>query len=102
MARSSLLSAVSPRNSTLVPEAGYRVARGAGVADPRDLGDRRAPLLDLVEAVILEPPHALHHRHLEDLVSRAALQRERAELGTDRHHLVDPGTAPVAGARAVL
>src|SRR5918998_2569519 len=57
--------------------------------DSCDLADGRNAVLDLLEAVEPQGPHALLHGDLLDLVGGGSLDRERADLLTQLHDLVD-------------
>src|SRR6202040_3551342 len=66
----------------------------------RDLGHRRATLLDLLQPVVAQAGHALAHRDVADRLSGAAFQRERLDLGGHLHHLVQADAAAIAAATA--
>src|SRR4051812_42250703 len=108
--RSSTSSSRSAKsNLTVVPIGawcGFLDSRDrAATRDARNLGDRRTALLDLLEAVLAQPAHAVAHRDLRDLVGRGPRDRQIADLVVDHHHLVEAHPALVAGvaaARAAL
>src|SRR5215210_6863103 len=89
-------SRTSAKSKSIIPP--YR--QGHRSRDPCELADGRDPGLDLLEAVEAQWPHALLHRDLADLVRGRTLDRERADLVTHLHHLVDADAALVAGASA--
>src|ERR1700737_1570070 len=69
---------MSPPWTTVRSRVGARSCRSD---HPRALCDRGPPQLGLLEAVPLEPPHALGDGDLQDLVRGPALDRELADLG---------------------
>src|SRR5689334_19666873 len=57
--------------------------------DARDLGDRGASELDLLQAVLAQAAHSVANRDLRDLVRRGARDGQLADLVVDHHHLVE-------------
>src|SRR4051812_15559798 len=69
-----------------------------GSGDARDLGDRRQPAADLLQAVLAQAHHALVHGGVHDRLRGLARDGERTDRVTDPHHLVEPDPALVARA----
>src|SRR3954453_19962136 len=68
--------------------------------DARELGERRQPGEDLLQALGAQRAHAGPRGRLGDRVARRARHGEPADLVGDRHDLVEADAALVAGAAA--
>src|SRR5207244_810734 len=66
----------------------------------RELGDRGAAVLDLLQAVLVQARHALADRHLADRLRGAPFERHRLDRGRYGHHLVQADARPIAAAGA--
>src|SRR5207249_5272259 len=66
---------------------------------PEHFGDRRDPLLRLLQPVLPQRVHPVGLRRAPDLDRRGALDRHPLDVLRDRHDLVDPDPAAVAGLR---
>src|SRR4051794_39007312 len=78
--------------------SGVRALPGAGYA--RDLGDRRQPAADLLQAVLAQAHHALVHGGVHDRLGGFARDRQGADRVADPHDLVQADPALVARAAA--
>src|SRR4051794_36509072 len=61
--------------------------------DARDLGDRRQPATDLLQAVLAQAHHALVHGGVHDRLGGLARNRERADGVGNPHDLVEADAA---------
>src|SRR3954447_7686433 len=104
---STTLSRMSAKSKFMPPGASASrwsplsgAAALAGAGDACDLGDRRQPATDLLEAVLAQAHHALVHRGVHDRLGRLARDRERADGVAHPHDLVEADPALVARAAA--
>src|ERR1019366_1298064 len=76
------------------------VRASAAADDASDLGDRGAPLLDLLQTVVAQARHPLPDGHVADRLGGLAFQRHRLDLGGHVHDLIQTDASAIAAAAA--
>src|ERR1700754_3915477 len=101
LSRMSAKSKFMPRDASAL--RARRLSRGYALAragDACDLGDRRQPAADLLEAVLAQAHHALVHGGVHDALGGLARDGERTDRLAHPHDLIQADPALVARAAA--